>query len=91
MPSSTAVRVAFHDAAIHECARVALVAVADDIANVGFHRLAGLPFLAGRKSAAAATTQIGFVDFGNHLIRRHGSQNFGETLVAADRDYSLIE
>ncbi|MPN50479.1 hypothetical protein SDC9_198106 [bioreactor metagenome] len=51
------VRVAFHDRAVHERARVALVAVADD-ELLGVLRSEGeLPFEAGRETAAAAPAQ----------------------------------
>ena len=51
-----AMRIAFHDAAIHERAGVAFVAIADHILHVAAGFGYGAPLQAGRISAAASTS-----------------------------------
>jgi hypothetical protein len=61
-------RIAFEHGAIHKCAGVALIGVADDILN-GFLFSGGhAPFDAGRIPAAAATADFGFGNFTNDRL-----------------------
>ena len=76
----------FHDAPIHERARIALVAVADEIFLVVLHLRGKLPFFAGRKARAAAPAQAGFQNFVNHLLRRHLRDRFAEREIAVSHD-----
>ena len=56
-------RIGLQHAAVHERAGVSLVGVADDVARL-FVSLAGHgPFLTSRKSAAAASAELGSRDF----------------------------
>ena len=63
-----AVGIAFQDAAVHERAGVALVAVADHVlhvaAGLGYHA----PLQAGGITAAAATTQAALGDLLDHAV-----------------------
>ena len=71
------VGVTFHNASIHECARVTLVAVTDNI--VFFYICVGsylFPFLSGGESAAASSAQAGFVHFVDDISRRHVKDGF---------------
>ncbi len=74
-----AVWIAFHHRAIHECARVAFVGVADDVACPnGLHVLAAeFPLETGRKARAAAPTETGRFDFDNDLLGRHCGERLG--------------
>ena len=66
------VGIPFHNASIHECARITLVAVTDNI--VFFYVCVGghlFPFFAGGESAAASSAQTGFVYLVNDVFWRH--------------------
>ena len=57
--------------AVFECTRFVFVSIADDV-FVAIFALGGngsLPFAPGRKTCAAHTAKIGFLQFGNNALR----------------------
>ncbi len=74
-PLEDAVGIPLHDAAVHEGAGVALVAIADDEFVRAGLAPGEVPFPAGRETPAAASAQAGFGDhraegLGGHLAER---------------------
>ena len=67
-------RIAFQDGAVHECARIALVTVADDVLLVARNILRELPLAAAGESAAAAAPETGRQDFVDDLLGTHGQR-----------------
>ena len=67
-------RIAFQNAAIHECARVALVAVADHVLHVAGCFGNRAPLQSARIPAAAASAQAACCDLVDDAIRCHVSQ-----------------
>ncbi len=81
-----AVGIALHDAAVHESAGVALIAVADNV-FFAFGLLAGhVPFHAGGEAAAAAAPQARIEHFAAQLLGRHVKNRLsgGEVAAACD-------
>ena len=70
--------VAFEDRTVHECAGVALVAVADDVFLVGLDVGRELPFAGGRESSAATAADTRGQDFVDDLLRGHRGEDFLE-------------
>ena len=65
------VGITLHNGSVHECSRVALVAVTYHIVNrVGLTGHLN-PLLTCREAAATTATQSGLIHFLNDLIRRH--------------------
>ena len=78
------VGIAFHDGAVHERARVAFVAVADDVFLIVLGGEREFPFEAGGETAAAAAAETG-VDHGlADLFRGH----LGDGLARADVSFA---
>ena len=78
------VGVAFHDAAVHKCARVAFVGVADDVFFGSFFNARQIPLFAGGKAAAAAPAQAGLHNFFAYFFIGHlriGALGLGITAV----------
>ncbi|OPZ97270.1 MAG: hypothetical protein BWY71_01668 [Planctomycetes bacterium ADurb.Bin412] len=66
-----AVRIAFHDRAIHECTRIAFVRVAYYVFFDAVLHAGGFPFPSGGETAAAAAAQAGTADFLTNAFGRH--------------------
>ena len=81
-----AMRIAFHHAAIHEGAGVALVAVADHILHVARGLGHRAPLQAGGIAAAAAPAQAALGDAVNHAVGRHLGERRQQRLVAVAGD-----
>ena len=79
-------RIAFHHAAIHERAGIALVAIADHVLHVARRLGNRAPLQAGGISAAAAPAQAALGDPVDHAIRRHFGQRRQQRLVAVARN-----
>ncbi len=81
-----AVRIAFHDRAIHERARVAFIGVADNkFLRAGIAFREG-PFLPGGETCAAAAAQAGSFHRVDDILGRHLGQGFADGLVTAIGD-----
>ena len=76
-------RITFQHAAVHERAGVALVGVADEVADRVGRLRAHLPFLPGRISASASAAQLRAADFVDHPFRVVLLQHRGQRLEAA--------
>ena len=83
------VRVALKQRAVHECARVAFVGVADDVFLRARRFLAEAPLHAGRESAAAASAEASLLHFLDDLLRRHSEKDLRESFVAVGSDVFL--
>ena len=83
------VGITFHDAPVHECARIALITVADDKFHFGLLPLDLGPFTSGRISTTAASPQIGLVNYLDDFIRTHIEQRLFKRFVPADRQIFL--
>ena len=70
-PLQHPVRVGFQHQPVHERARIAFVAIADDILDGARLRAPERPFPSRGKTRAAAPAQPGFGNRGDHLVRRH--------------------
>ncbi len=81
--------VALHQAAVHERAGVALVAVADDVLDVALGLAGGLPLVAGGEAPAAPAAQPRLLDLVDDLLGLHLEEHLGQGGVAADRDVVL--
>jgi len=69
-------RIAFQNAAVHECTRITLIRVADEVLG-GSSRGAGKrPFFGSGETCTTPATQTGFHDFIDHIFRRHFCQHF---------------
>ena len=80
------VRIAFQRGAIHKCAGVALVRVADDIFLIRLVHGGQLPLAAGWEAAAAAAAQPGILNHLNDLLRRVFCQALCKRLIAVVGD-----
>ena len=69
-------RIAFHQRAVHERARIAFVAVADDGLDLRARFLRVLPFEPGGEACAAAPAQARFLDDIDHFVRLVLGQHF---------------
>ena len=76
-------RIALHDALVHERAGVALVAVADDILDRRILTAHAVPLFAGGEAAAAAPAQAGGNDLHADLLVRHFKKGFFKGGIAA--------
>ena len=83
------VGIALHDGAIHECAGIALVAVADDVFYIGDILAHALPLAPGREAAAAPTTETGIGNLAADGFVRHVEQGFFKGAVAVLGDVLL--
>ena len=81
-------RIAFHEHAVREGARVAFVGVADDVLGRGRGIQHRLPFDAGREGRAATTAQAGIGDL-LHDLRAGHFQRGAQAGEAAVRDIVL--
>ena len=83
------VGVALHDGAVHECAGVALVAVADDVFLLCLLAARAVPLAPGGEAAAAAPAQTGGDDLLTDLLIRHLEERALKARVAALGDVLL--
>ena len=79
-------RVALQYAAVHKCARIALVRIADNIFFVALGVFGKLPFHTGWEAAAATTAQTGFFDLVHNLLRSHLRNSLSQCLITAYSD-----
>ena len=75
--------IALHNASVHECARVALVAVADNVFLRHSLALHLRPLASRRESSSAASAQSGVGNLLNHLVRRHVEQSLLKCGISA--------
>jgi hypothetical protein len=77
------VRVALHQIAVFESARLGFVSIADDV--LGFRRILRheAPLHACGKASAATPAQTRFFDFVDNVVRRHRVERLLERFVAA--------
>ena len=80
------VRVTFKNAAVHKCARVALVRITDNILFIALGVFGKLPFHTGREAAAATTAQAGFFDLVHNLLRSHLRNSLSQCLITTYSD-----
>ena len=79
------VRITLHDRAVHECAGIALVAVADNVFDGCFFMSRYLsPLLAGREASAASAAQDGVGYFLDDVLRLHIKKCFLKCGITAD-------
>jgi len=83
------VRGAFHERAVHERARVSLVAVGDDILGPARCVAGRTPLAPGEEPAAASAAQAGAADLLEHFLRLHRRQRLGQRGVSARRQILL--
>ncbi|MPM71193.1 hypothetical protein SDC9_118156 [bioreactor metagenome] len=83
------VRIAFHDRTVHECARVAFVAVADHVFFLVFAGERELPLQSGRKTAAAMAAQPRFGHDLANLFRFHFHHRLAGAFVPGPGDVFL--
>ena len=79
-------RVTFQDGTIHECTRVTLVGITDDVFLIGSVLGAEFPFQTGGETSAATTAETRFlndVDGGSGIVL---FQNAGQSLVTVTCD-----
>jgi hypothetical protein len=84
-----AVRIRFENAPVHECARIALVGVADHIFLAAARLRDRAPFESRRVSAAAAATKSALQDLLDNLVRFHLGERLRERSVGARGDCVL--
>ncbi len=77
-----AMRIVFHDSAIHVGAGVALIAVNNDEFSRLLFLANEMPFETGRKAGASAAAQSAPLDLVTNLLRRHVFQDVGQRLIA---------
>ena len=82
------VRRGFHQRAVHERARVALVGVADQDLLIGLLGREEAPLVAGREAAASAAAQPGELHLVDHLLTGHRERLF-QPLVTVMGDVIL--
>ena len=88
-PLDDGMRIGFQDGPVHERARVALVAVADEIFRQTRLAPAEGPFPPGGKAGAAASPEARVGDLGDDFVRRHAGQGLAQGLVAVVGDRLL--
>ena len=76
------VRIVFHQRAVFARAGLALVGIANHVLRFRNVFRDEAPLHARRESGAAASAQIGFLHFINHLLRRHFLDRFFERSIA---------
>ena len=84
-PFNHPVRIAFHHAAVHKRAWIALVAVADDIFDLLLLRQHLRPFSSSGKASASPSPQGSLRHFVHDLQRRHVKQCFCHGAITAYR------
>jgi hypothetical protein len=72
--------------AVHERARIALVAVADDVLGAPLRVAGGLPFHAGGEARPAPAAQARGGDLGDNPLRRHLPERLGRRFVSVGGD-----
>ena len=77
------VRVALHQVAVFEGARLRLIGVADDVAGLRRVLRHEAPLHPRGEARAAATAQGRLLDLADHIVRRHAVEDFLQRLVAA--------
>ena len=79
-----AVGIALQQAAVHKCARIALIGVTDhELAPVPGHSLQTcLPFHARGEARAAAASEARVLDNGHHVLPTHAVKGLGQGRVA---------
>ena len=87
-PFDEQLRVALHEIAVHERARVALVGVADEVLGLALGVEEELPLEAGREGRAAASPEAGVLHLLDHVHRLH-LQRPRQAFVAAASDVVL--
>ena len=85
-PFEHAVRIAFEQAAVHVCARVAFVSVDDHVLRSARRLARSLPLIARREARPSAAAQIGLRHFLNHAIGRHLVKRLRQRRVTAYPD-----
>ena len=80
-PLDHRVGVALQDAAVHECAGVAFVRVADQVLRAALGRPAKSPLDSGREPGAAAASEPGGLHLLDDLLGRHLPQGLGLSLI----------
>ena len=78
------VGVALQQAAVHICARVALIGIDDHIFDIAGGVARFGPLASGGKTAAAPSSQIGFCDFLQYLFGAHLEKRFFQGGITAD-------
>ena len=78
------VRITFHYGAVHKCAGVALIAVADDVLHGSVLVSCNLrPLFAGGEARAASAAQTRLRYLGNYLVRSHVKQRLFKCGISA--------
>ncbi len=88
-PFEHGMRITFQYTAVHECAGVPLIGVADDEFWRSRSLATGFPFVSGRESPTSSASQARSLDFSNDLLRFHRSQDFDESRVTSDGNVIL--
>ena len=83
--------IALQDAAVHERARVALVAVANHVTLGRLLRAGKLPLEPGGEARAAPAAQAARLHLGDHLLRRHFGECAAKRLVPPGRGEVILE
>ena len=78
--------VALQYGTIHECTRVALVCVTNNVLLVGYRSASELPLSAGGESAAAASAKAGSQDGVDNILGSHFLNDFRQSEVAVHSD-----
>ena len=78
--------VAFHDGPVHECPRVAFVAVAYNVLDVIFGGQGQSPFASGGEPSASASPETGIFHDLADFFRLHGGPGFFGAFVSAAGD-----
>src|SRR5262249_10809585 len=81
-----AVRIALQHAAIHECAGVTFIGIANDVLHGRDLLRHQVPLEPGRVASATSASQAARLYFFDHVPRGHSGKRFGERLVAARGD-----
>ena len=79
-------RVALKDRAIHKCARVAFVGIADNIFLVGLALAGNFPFQSGWEPSATTATETAFFHFFDNLGWGHFGQTFCQGSIPIARN-----
>ena len=78
-------RIAGEQGSVHERARLAFVAVDDDVLVLAGRILRRLPFQTGRESTTAAAAQVGLLDLVDDLVGAHLEERFRQRGVSTER------